>query len=73
MDEKSFYYITSWDDAATYTRALEAMEIPHSIESPGGILPLQPGELAIVFPHLPVRTYSKVRELFGGDGERYPG
>lgn len=72
MENKSFYYITGWDDAAVYTRALDAMGIPHSVESPGNGLPINQGELAIVFPDLPVRRYSEVRELFGGDGNRYP-
>jgi hypothetical protein len=72
LDNKSTYYVTNWDDAWEYTRALEAMKIPHVVESPGSPLQLNEGELAIVFPHLTMRTYAKVRTLFGGDGERYP-
>ncbi|WP_339186591.1 hypothetical protein NST37_09095 [Brevibacillus sp. FSL K6-6036] len=72
LENKSVYYVTSWDDAAVYTRALEAMNIPHAVESPGSPLDLSEGQLAIVLPHLPARTHSKVRELFQGEGERYP-
>lgn len=71
--EKSFYFVANWDDASVYTKALETMNIPHAIESPGNGLPIREGELAIVFPNVPVRTYASIRELFGTDGERYPG
>ncbi|MGG1658533.1 hypothetical protein [Brevibacillus sp. NRS-1366] len=72
LENKSIYYPVSWDDAADYTRAMEAMGIPHLIEDPSEGLPIQQGQLAIVFPHLPVRQYEKVRTLFNGDGEHYP-
>ena len=70
--EKSFYYVANWDDAAAYRKALGAMGIPYMIESPGSGLPIQQGQLAIVFPDVPVRMYSSIRELFGTNGERYP-
>ncbi|MGE5703458.1 MAG: hypothetical protein ACM32O_13080 [Clostridia bacterium] len=73
MDHKSFYYTVSWDDASVYQRALAAMQIPFTVESPGGRVPLGEGELSISFPDLPVRQYAAVRELFGEDGEKYPG
>lgn len=72
MENKSIYYPVSWDDAADFSRAMEAMGIPHVIEDPTDGLPLQQGQLAIVLPHLPVRQSVKVRTLFNGDGERYP-
>jgi hypothetical protein len=71
LENKSFYYLSSWDDAAVYSRVLEAMGIPHAVEAPGGPLPIQEGQLAIVFPDLNVRQYNSVRELFGGNGIRY--
>lgn len=71
MENKSFYYLSNWDDAAVYTRVLHTMGIPHAIESPGGPLPLEEGQLAIVFPDLPVRQYNNVRELFNGHGIPY--
>lgn len=71
VENKSFYYLSNWDDAAVYTRVLHSMGIPHAIESPGGELPVEEGHLAIVFPDLSVRQYNSVRELFGGNGIRY--
>ncbi|GAA4712594.1 hypothetical protein [Brevibacillus fulvus] len=72
--KKSFYYRVTWDEASYLKQTLEKMEIPHAIESPSpdSKLPLAEGQLAIVFPDLPVRAYHFVRELFTGDGERYP-
>lgn len=72
MDDKSFYFVTNWDDAADYARALEAMDIPHTVEAPGEELPLDQGELAIILPHLSDQQYKKVRTLFDGDAKRYP-
>lgn len=72
MDDKSFYYVSSWDDAAVFTRALESMGIPHAVEAPGKGLPIAEGELAIVFPQMSSRQYHAVRELFGDSGITYP-
>jgi hypothetical protein len=72
MDNKSFYYLSSWDDAAVYTRVLDAVGIPHAIEAPGGIIPIDEGQLALVFPHLTLRQYKSVRELFGAEAVDYP-
>ncbi|NGQ95035.1 hypothetical protein G3578_07530 [Brevibacillus sp. SYP-B805] len=69
--EKSFYFIVPWADAKKYTDALKALDIPHVIETPDEIPSLAPGQLAIVFPSLPIRVYAKVRTLFGRDGEPY--
>jgi hypothetical protein len=71
LENKSFYYLSDWDDAAVYTRVLQSMGIPHAIESPGGPLPIAEGQLAIVFPDLSVRQYNCVRELFDGHGIPY--
>lgn len=70
--EKSFYYSVNWSDIGYLKEALDAMEVPYVIEQPSGRLELAPGEVAIVFPNLNVRVYAVVRELFGGDGMRYP-
>ncbi|HZG13392.1 MAG TPA: hypothetical protein VE710_00065 [Candidatus Bathyarchaeia archaeon] len=72
MDHKLFYYVTNWDDASAYTRALETMDIPYSLEAPGDSVPLHEGELAIVFPHLRMRQYKAVRELIHLPEEPYP-
>ncbi|UFJ40080.1 hypothetical protein LOK74_18890 [Brevibacillus humidisoli] len=72
MDNKSIYYPVSWDDAADYTQALEGMDIPHAVEDPTDFPMLPTGQLAIVLPHLSVRQYTKVRQLFRGEGEHYP-
>ncbi|WP_390621041.1 hypothetical protein [Brevibacillus massiliensis] len=72
LDNKSFYYVTNWDDAAHYTQTLEAAGIPHAVEAPTQGLPLKEGQLAIVFPDLPVKQYDFVHKLFDGVGERYP-
>ena len=72
MEDKSFYYVSSWDDATVYTRALESMGIPHAVEAPRNGLPINEGELAIVFPSMSSRNYHAVRELFGSPGTLYP-
>jgi hypothetical protein len=72
LEDKQFYYIVTWDEAAYMTKALHAMEIPHTIESPGNKLEINEGELAIVFPNVPMQKYVEIRELFGFDGMRYP-
>ncbi|MFM1655556.1 hypothetical protein ACI7RC_26180 [Brevibacillus sp. B_LB10_24] len=72
LENKSFYYVTNWDDASRYTQALEAAGIPHSVEDHTQGLPLKEGQLAIVFPDLPVKQFDFVHKLFGGVGDRYP-
>lgn len=69
--EKSFYYSVSWSDIGYLKEALDAMEVPYAIEQPTDRLQLFPGNVAIVFPDLPVRVYASVRELFGNHGLRY--
>ncbi|MBO8163587.1 MAG: hypothetical protein H0Z34_07740 [Brevibacillus sp.] len=69
--EKSIYFVVPWADARKYTDALKALEIPHLIETPEEIPTLEPGQLAFVFPSLPIRIYAKVRLLFGATGEPY--
>ncbi|UFJ40701.1 hypothetical protein LOK74_22340 [Brevibacillus humidisoli] len=69
--KKSFYFVVAWHDAKKYTDALRALDIPYVIETPEEIPSLQEGELAFVFPNLPIRIYVKVRMLFGTTGEPY--
>ncbi|WP_411502943.1 hypothetical protein [Brevibacillus centrosporus] len=69
--EKSFYYAVPWDEVSYLKEALTSMEIPFAIEQ-GDRLPLNPGEVAFVFPDLHIRIYQGVRELFGEHGQRYP-
>ncbi|GAA4701214.1 hypothetical protein [Brevibacillus fulvus] len=68
---KSFYYEVNWSDAKKYTDALHALEIPYTVETSIEIPTLPEGQLAIVFPSLPIRIYVKVRTLFGRDGNPY--
>ncbi|QQE72651.1 hypothetical protein KDJ56_11745 [Brevibacillus composti] len=72
MENKSVYFPVSWDDAADYSRALDALGIPYAVEDPTEGLPLSQGQLAIVLPHMPARQYKKVVSLFHGEGEHYP-
>lgn len=53
MENKSFYYLSNWDDAAVYTRVLHTMGIPHAIESPGGPLPLEEANWPLFSPTCP--------------------
>jgi hypothetical protein len=69
--EKSLYFVVSWADAKQYSDALKKLGIEHIIETPEEIPSLVPGELAFVFPSLPVRVYAKVRTLFSHNGKRY--
>lgn len=69
--EKSLYFVVNWSDAKNFTDALRALDIPFVIETPSEIPSLQPGQLAFVFPSLPVRIYAKIRTLFGAAGEPY--
>lgn len=69
--EKSFYYPISWGDVSYLKEALIAMELPFAVEQPSDRLQLAPGEVAIVFPDLPVRDYNAVRELMGCHGKPY--
>lgn len=69
--EKSFYYPVPWQEVSYLRDTLAALEIPFLIEQDDR-LELNPGEVAFVFPDMHVRVYRHVRELFGGDGRRYP-
>ncbi|QRG68578.1 hypothetical protein [Brevibacillus choshinensis] len=70
--DKSFYYSVAWSEISYLKEALTAMEIPYAIEQPTERLQLAEGEVALVFPDLPVRVYNHVRELLGDHGQRYP-
>ncbi|MGG1662914.1 hypothetical protein [Brevibacillus sp. NRS-1366] len=70
--EKSFYYSVNWSEISYLKEALDALEVPYSIEQPSDRLNLSPGDVAIVFPDLNVRVYNHIRELFDGHGLRYP-
>jgi len=69
--KKSFYFVVAWRDAKNYADALRALDIPYVIETAEEIPSLREGELAFVFPNLPIRLYAKVRMLFGATGEPY--
>jgi hypothetical protein len=69
--EKSFYYPVPWAEVSYLREALAAIDIPFVIEQ-GDHLQLSPGEVAFVFPDMPVRLYRHVFELFGTAGRRYP-
>lgn len=70
--DKSFYYVVTWSEAKTYKDALDENAIPYEIQTPLDLPSLDDGKLAIVFPTIPLRIYSKVRSLFFSDGLRYP-
>lgn len=69
--KKMLYFITTWRDAKYYIDALNALEIEYTLASPDEDMPLNEGELAFVFPSLPIREYVKVRHLFGQSGLLY--
>jgi len=71
--EKSFYYAAPWADVGFLKETLQTLEIPFAIEQPSDRFQLATGEVAFVFPDLPVRVYRHVHELFGSHGSRYPG
>jgi len=64
---KSFYYLVTWDEASYLRQTLEELGIEHAVESSNEAITIHDGRLAIVFPVLPVRAYSAVRELFECD------
>ncbi|QRG65273.1 hypothetical protein [Brevibacillus choshinensis] len=70
--EKSFYYSIPWSEVSYLKEAMTSMQIPFVIEQPSNKLPLEEGEVAIVFPNMHVRVYNHVRELFNSHGLRYP-
>ncbi|MGD8189924.1 hypothetical protein ACQCN2_08075 [Brevibacillus ginsengisoli] len=63
--DKSFFYTVTWRDAPLIVRKLDTAKLPYSLKS------LPWGEIGIVFPDVNVRQYSKVRSIFGYDGEPY--
>lgn len=69
--EKSLYFVVSWADAKQYSDALKKLDIDYAIETPEEIPNLAHGELAFVFPSLPIRIYVKIKTLFSQHGERY--
>jgi hypothetical protein len=69
--EKSFYYPVPWGEVSYLREALAAMDIPFVIEQPSDRLQLSPGEVAFVFPNLPIRQFRHVYELFGQAGRLY--
>ncbi|GAA4715037.1 hypothetical protein [Brevibacillus fulvus] len=71
-ENKSYYFVTNWDDAADYTRALEAMGIAHVVEDPMEGLPLEQGQLAIVTSRLTDRQLLQLQRLFPGEIQLYP-
>mgnify|MGYP007126066175 CR=1 FL=1 len=69
--EKSFYYPVPWSEVSYLREALTSLEIPFVIEQVD-YLDLAAGQVAFVFPDMPVRLYRHVFELFGNAGLRYP-
>lgn len=69
--EKSFYYVISSLSVVPLSEELRTLGIPHMIETSEELPRLQPDEIAIVFPDLPVRQYAQVRQMFGDTGEPY--
>lgn len=69
--ERSFYYVVTWSEANALVRVLSERFIPFALVQ-SKQLKIPPNHIAIVFPNLDVRVYAVVRELFGGDGIRYP-
>ncbi|MDF2680638.1 MAG: hypothetical protein K0R47_1828 [Brevibacillus sp.] len=70
--ERSFYYPVSWSEAHKYKLQLDQEGVPYEIQSPLDLPILEKGQLAIVFPSIPLRMYAWVRTLFYRDGLRYP-
>jgi hypothetical protein len=69
--EKSFYYAVPWQKVSFLREALAALEIPFVLEQDDR-LDLATGEVAFVFPDLPIRQFRHVYELFGQAGRLYP-
>ncbi|TRY21445.1 hypothetical protein FOI68_22910 [Brevibacillus sp. LEMMJ03] len=69
--EKSFYYAVPWQEAGYLRETLTSIDIPFVIEQDDR-LDLNPGEVAFVFPNLPIRQFRHVYELFGQAGRLYP-
>jgi len=59
----SFYYIVTWREATDARRKLARLGTGYFVTSLPG------GEVAFIFPDLPVRTYAEVRKIFGGNGD----
>lgn len=70
--ERSFYYPVPWSAVRKYKLLLDEKGIPYEIQSSTDLPVLEEGNLAIVFPSLPNRTYVWVRTLFSRDGYPYP-
>jgi hypothetical protein len=64
--EKSFYYKVNLLEANMYADLLVGFGIPYQIKQ------IAAGQLAIVFPDLPIRQFNFVQKLFNGIGEVYP-
>ncbi len=69
--EKSFYYAVPWQEAGYLRDTLTSIDIRFVIEQDDR-LELNPGEVAFVFPNLPIRQFRHVYELFGQAGRLYP-
>ncbi|MGQ7276353.1 hypothetical protein ACT91Q_00140 [Brevibacillus thermoruber] len=58
----TFFFAVSWRKAAAIRRELNKRSIPRMITS------LPSGEVAFLFPDLPVHLYVRVRQIFGMHG-----
>jgi len=70
--ERSFYYPVSWGEAHRYKSVLDEEGLPYEVLSPLDLPVLEEGQVAIVFPSIPLRSYVWVRNLFTRDGIGYP-
>lgn len=70
--ERSFYYPVSWSEAHRYKSVLDEEGLPYEVLSPLDLPVLEEGQVAIVFPSIPLRSYVRVRTLFASDGIGYP-
>lgn len=67
--EKSFYHTVDWAHARVIIDQLQDIGVPFVVEQPPR---LPTGQIAVVFPDLPVRQYGVVHRLFDCHGHRYP-
>lgn len=66
---KSFYHVIDWTESRIVIDQLMRISVLFSLEQPSW---LQAGQIAVVFPDLPVRQYGEVLQVFGNHGQRYP-
>lgn len=60
----SFFFTVSWNEAADLRYLLIDIGVPYRIDA-------HQGEVAFLFPDVPVRTYGQIRKIFGKDAQRF--